>query len=204
MSTAHRDGLVGEYLRRLEDAAAHLPRSRQVELVTEIREHIDDALAEAGASDEVAVRNVLERLGPPEEIAAAAGPPPPHRTGGRLELAATILIAIPFVGWVLGPGLVVFSRAWTSREKLIGVALCLVPVVVLALGFTALSADSGPTIQIGAGTPFEPLPHESGDGGAGPLELVVILGSLLAGPLAAVYLGTRLRGRPEETSVESA
>lgn len=35
----------------------------------EIRGHIDDALLEAGAADEVTFRNVLERLGPPEEIA---------------------------------------------------------------------------------------------------------------------------------------
>ena len=75
MTTSHTNEIVAAYLRRLEQAADSLPRSRRAELVAEIREHIDDALLEAGAADEVAVRNVLERLGPPEEIAAAASPP---------------------------------------------------------------------------------------------------------------------------------
>ena len=74
MTTMRRDPLVDDYLRRLEAAAADLPRERRAELVGEIEEHVDAALAEGG-DDETAVRNVLERLGSPEEIAAAARPP---------------------------------------------------------------------------------------------------------------------------------
>ena len=93
----HTNRLVQDYLRRLEQAAAPLPRSRRAELVAEIREHIDDALLEAGAADEVAVRNVLERLGPPEEIvAAAATPTGPTGRAGRLEIGALIALAVPF------------------------------------------------------------------------------------------------------------
>ena len=76
MTTMRRDPLVDDYLRRLEAAAADLPRERRAELVGEIEEHVDTALAEGG-DDETAVRNVLERLGSPEEIAAAARPPEP-------------------------------------------------------------------------------------------------------------------------------
>jgi len=65
MTTVHTNKFVEDYLRRLEQAAAPLARARRAELVAEIREHIDDALLEAGAADEVAVRNVLERLGRP-------------------------------------------------------------------------------------------------------------------------------------------
>jgi hypothetical protein len=203
MSTAHTNALVVDYLRRLERAAASLPASRRAELVAEIREHIEEGLAAAGAVDEVAVRNVLERLGPPEEIAAAADPPrPPH---GPLELAAAILIAIPFVGWILGVALVAFSRAWTSREKMIGIAICLVPVLAFGLGFTVMGSDGG-SVEIRTGTPVGSLPQEEtggGGGGLGPIELVVLLGTFLAGPLAALYLGTRLR-RPSESPAESA
>ena len=71
MTTMRRDPLVDDYLRRLEAAAAALPRERRAELVGEIEEHVEAALDEAG-DDEAAVRNVLERLGSPEEIAAAA------------------------------------------------------------------------------------------------------------------------------------
>ena len=80
MTTMRRDPLVDDYLRRLKAAAADLPRERREELVEEIEAHVDEALGEAGADDETAVRDVLERLGSPEEIAAAARPPAPRRS----------------------------------------------------------------------------------------------------------------------------
>jgi hypothetical protein len=43
-----------------------------------IHEHIEAALREEETAGEVAVRNVLERLGPPEEIVEAGA-----RAGGR-------------------------------------------------------------------------------------------------------------------------
>ena len=143
MTTLHTNKLVADYLRRLEQAAAPLTRSRRDELLAEIREHIDDALLEAGAADEVAVRNVLERLGPPEEIVAAAGPA--QRRSGRLELAAMIALAIPFLGWFIGVVLVAASRAWTGREKAAGIAIVLVPALVLSLGLVAAGAGGGST-----------------------------------------------------------
>ena len=48
----------------------------------EIEEHVEVALAEAG-DDEAAVRNVMERLGQPEEIAAAAGARPERGGSSR-------------------------------------------------------------------------------------------------------------------------
>jgi hypothetical protein len=188
MSTVDTNVLVADYLKRLEHAARALPRSRRAELVAEIRAHIDEALRETGSADELAVRNVLERLGPPEEVAAAELPPRPG--GGKLELAAVILIAVPFVGWILGSTLVAFSRAWTNREKLTGIAICLVPVLVFGLGLLVVGSDGG---AVPLGEPGEPLPE---DGGTGPAELFVLFATFLAGPLAAVYLGTRLRRHP--------
>ncbi len=69
------DALVRDYLDRLETAAWRLPVDRRGELVGEVREHIATAMAEAGRSDELTVRNILERLGAPEEIVAAEGEP---------------------------------------------------------------------------------------------------------------------------------
>ena len=78
------DALVSEYLGRLEAAAQPLPADRRGELIAEVHEHIESALAEAGNRDQVTARNVLERLGPPEEIVAAetgeGGAPTPERT----------------------------------------------------------------------------------------------------------------------------
>lgn len=203
MNTAHTNRLVADYLRRLDQAATALPRARRAELVAEIREHVDDALIEAVAADEVAIRNVLERLGPPEEIAAAAGPA--QRRPGWLELAAMIALAIPFLGWTVGIALVAASRAWTGREKAAGITLALLPAVLLALSFMAVGSSSGADESVGSAvgtTPEEQL--DGGGGGLGPIELAVLLGSFLSGPLAAVYLGTRLRRTPEPAGLASA
>ena len=113
------EGLVRDYLGRLDAASWPLSPGRRDELRAEVAEHIDAALAEAGARDEVTVRNVLERLGRPEEIAAAdadpvAGAPQsmpmPQVTGaswGAVEILAILFLTLgsiflPFVGPVIG------------------------------------------------------------------------------------------------------
>ena len=66
--------LVRDYLGRLHAAGWGLEPARREELVAEVREHIDEALRaerEAGNEGEVVVRNILERLGPPEDIVRA-------------------------------------------------------------------------------------------------------------------------------------
>jgi HAAS len=180
MTTMRRDPLVDDYLARLEAAAAHLPRRRRAELVGEIEEHVEDALAESG-DDETAVRNVLERLGSPEEIAAAAGDAPPER--GALERAALIVLCLsfvlPLVGYVIGAGLVLSSRAWAERDKLIG--LLLAPAVVFAAAVAVIlvaEAVGGLTQDTSA---------------IGPVELVVLAVYFLSGLAAAGYLSHRLR-----------
>jgi hypothetical protein len=66
------DEMVEEYLRRLNTALGPLPDPRRHQLVTEITEHIEQARSELPEQSEAAVRNLLDRLGRPEDIAAAA------------------------------------------------------------------------------------------------------------------------------------
>ena len=132
MTTMQAERLVDDYLSRLEEAAAHLQRSRRAELIAEIREHIEAALHEEDAASEVVVRNVLERLGPPEEIVEAAAEPTPEaeqRPTGKLEVAAMVTLVVPFIGWLFGIAMVLISKAWSNREKTIGTALALLAVV---------------------------------------------------------------------------
>jgi hypothetical protein len=85
------DELVRDYLGRLEAASWPLPPGRRAELAGEVREHIETALAETGSRDDITVRNVLERLGRPEEIVASeveAEPAPPRWLESRLAAAA--------------------------------------------------------------------------------------------------------------------
>jgi hypothetical protein len=68
-----------------------LPRSRRQELLGEIHEHIDSALAESPAHDEAEVRNVLDRLGDPADIAEEAR----RRFGVPRERSRGLEIAVP-------------------------------------------------------------------------------------------------------------
>jgi hypothetical protein len=101
----HTDPLVDDYLRRLDAAASALPAHRRDELVSQIRDHLQEALRQVPAGDKAAVRNVLERLGPPEEIAAAATEPaPPAQLGAGfsqvngLAIASVLLAVLWFAG----------------------------------------------------------------------------------------------------------
>jgi hypothetical protein len=194
MSAMHADRIVDDYLRRLEAAAAHLQRSRRAELVAEIREHIDAALRQEEAASEVAIRNVLERLGPPEEIVDAAEPPPapePKRRAGVLEVATLLALLVPLIGWLVGMVLVFVSAAWERRDKLIGLGLLLFFVLVPFLLTIAVGADSGAEerVPVGDARPAG-LKQESGD-----TTDVVVLSTfgLLAGLPSALFLGWRLR-----------
>ena len=198
MHAMETDRLIDDYLRRLEHAAAHLQRTRRTELVAEIREHIETALREEQAAGEAAVRNVLDRLGPPEDIVEAAQPPTPstERRAGKLEIAALIALLVPFIGWLIGIVLVVASGVWSRRDKLVGALLLLVPIAVLSLGIVAAgpggSEDSAPPGE--AGPVGEKVESPAVPG---PAELVLIV----AGLPSALYLGWRLR--PADTASES-
>jgi uncharacterized membrane protein len=133
---------VDGYLRELDQELRDLPPARRDELVEEIREHIDSALGEARDAGEVEVRNVLERLGDPAEIAAEAR----ERFGIRRTKPGVreilVLILLPFggflwlIGWVVGAILLATSNAWTDREKVIGLLVVpggLLPAAVIGL-----------------------------------------------------------------------
>ena len=161
------EALVRDYLGRLEAAAWPLPAERRGELLVEVREHIETALTEAGRRDEVTARNVLERLGPPEEIVAAeadaggttgwtppAAAPAEADRGARwgfLEIGAILLLTLgafflPIVGPMIGLLFVWLSSEWTTRQKWVAttivVVLLMIPVLLL-LGVNAGSGGSG-------------------------------------------------------------
>jgi len=164
-SDVQAEALVHDYLGRLQAASWPLPAARGEELRSEVSEHIEAALAEAGRRDEVTVRNVLERLGAPEEIVAAEGLPPdgaaPGTIGpawaqggaaaavgspwGAVEIIAVLLLTVgavllPVVGPLLGLIFVWASTQWTTREKGIATAIVLVIFLVPVLGLLVLRA----------------------------------------------------------------
>jgi hypothetical protein len=120
MATTHP--LADDYLKRLERAARPLPRRDRDALLADIRGHFDAGLTPN--STEADVRNLLEKLGSPEDVAAAAAPVRPATRRGARETFALVLLVTglpPVVGWLLGVGLLLWSPLWSAREKLLGI-----------------------------------------------------------------------------------
>jgi uncharacterized membrane protein len=163
------EALVNDYLGRLDAAIGSLPPNRRAELAGEVRQHIEMALAEAGRRDEVTVRNVLDRLGPPDEIVdaerdtAGSGPrwvippwaPADRRVWGGTEIAAILLLTLgsvflPFIGPLIGLIFVWASVQWTNRQKVIAsviVLLLLFLPFILLLGVGAGAAVTSGQLQ---------------------------------------------------------
>ena len=121
------DQLVDAYLKYLATAAESLPAERRAELLAEVTSHIAEARA-SGAVSESEVREVLQRLGDPDDIVAAATDglvlvevPPRLRLRefgalGLLWLGPVLLL----IGWVVGVWLLWASDRWTRAEKVLG------------------------------------------------------------------------------------
>ena len=155
--TRHRE--VGEYLRRLQRSMGDVPAERRDEILAEIEEHIAGLMAETPEPTEADVRNVLERVGDPDDIAAEARErfeihPTRPRTRASWTDTATVallvlgslmlvLLARPeglVVAWVAAVVLLWISDVWSTGEKV------RVTLVVLAGGLSVIATN-------GAGDP---------------------------------------------------
>lgn len=187
MISVDTERLVDEYMQRLASAARVLPKERQAELLSEIRFHVADALRASDAVDEVDVRNILERIGTPEEIVAAAveGQPVPGAVQTHfdsLEVAAVLVLGLggfffPVIGWLVGVVMVWISGAWSTRDKLIGTAAPFALVFLVPLLFILGGAATG------------------GDSNLGPTEMLFIAAGgsgLFGGVAGALFLAARL------------
>ncbi len=170
------DQLVNDYLDRLDSELADLPRTSRREVLDDIEAHIADARADLAPEDEVGVRNLLERLGDPAEIAAEArdrfGVPARTATTWR-EIGAMILLLLGgslflFIGWAAGVILLWTSDVWSTREKWVA-------TLILPCGIAGALL-----LSVGVGVP----------------HLLVIIVVVIAAPLAAdAYLLSSLRTR---------
>jgi hypothetical protein len=200
---------VKEYLHDLEAELRDLPRSRRQELLGEIHDHIDSALADAPARDEAEVRNVLDRLGDPSDIAEEARQRfgVPKAKSGALEIAALILLPIggiilPVIGWFIGVILLWSSRVWTAGEKLAGTLLfpggLLLPAA-LGLGLVGVRSCSGviqPAGQPITGTAQVIIQSCHGPSTLYTIGAAILIAVLVIVPIAvAVVLASRMRAR---------
>ena len=197
---------MDRYFERLERELADLPPERRRELMEEIRDHVDQSLSSRPDPTEAEVRNVLDRLGDPAEIASEARERfgvrrvGPTRTdwvavfllpfGGLMVMVIGILGAL---GWVLGAIFLLISRVFSPRDKAIGVLLfpggLLLPLLLVTQVGQACTATSVNGRTVTSCTGFT-LP---------PILGVPLLTALILTPLiVAVHLGSKLRARAAE------
>jgi uncharacterized membrane protein len=139
--TRHHD--VGEYLRRLQRTMGDVPVDRREEILQEIEEHIAELLGEYPEATDADVRNVLERVGDPEDIAAEARERvedhSPNQTvavvvrprnswtdsaaiallilSGPLIMFPLFRPEVALIGWFVAFILVWLSVVWSTRDK---------------------------------------------------------------------------------------
>ena len=118
----------------------------------------------------------------------------PTGQAGKLEIAALVVLAVPFVGWLVGIPLLLLSQAWAGREKAMAALLVFVP---LLLGFVlALSGSESRA----APRPRRYARESRRARGSGRSRPRILIGGFLGGVVASVYLALRLRRGAQPTS----
>jgi len=211
MNATRDEQLVDDYLARPDAALADLPAERRREIIEEIAAHISEAQTELPHGDQAALRELLDRIGDPAEIAADArerfGVPAARERGWQETLAIVLLLVGGFlggVGWLIGVVLLWLSPVWTQRQKLIGTLVVpgglALPVLLAIFAATTTSAGqvctsiatvNSETHAVGSRTTCS---HIAGTPLYQQLLLAALLIALLAAPIAtAVYLARRSR-----------
>ncbi|MBA2717430.1 MAG: hypothetical protein H0U51_10325 [Propionibacteriales bacterium] len=199
--------LAQDYLHRLDQYAQVLPRHERAELVAEIRSHLELGLG--AAASEAEVRNVLDELGPPEDIVAAAEPWAPATRRGAREVFALILLVTgfpPILGWLVGVALLMLSPLWTRRQKLLGI-LIWPGGYTLTLGVLGLQASSStlcvsPKVEVGSSTAGSTAALDCTGTSTSPWAIVVIVAIVLLTVAPLIVAGYLYRAAGRTTEVE--
>jgi hypothetical protein len=195
---------IRQYLKELSQASRDLPRRRRRELLTEIEEHVREALMATPVENDAEMLTLLDRIGDPEEIAAAANPTPKGTRSTAMETWAIILLLIGgflwFVGWIAGVVLLWSSSLWTTRDKLIGTFVVPGGLASAVFVFFFAGAAGGQTCgRAGDSSTW------TCTGGPSTLALIFILlglAVLLLAPIATtIYLGRRLNAERNAEAV---
>jgi uncharacterized membrane protein len=217
------DKLVERYLKHLEVELDDLPRDGRREIVDEIAGHIAEARASLQHENEADVRNILEGLGDPADIAADAGERFDVRPTsaaarykpGWIEVGALVMLLVgglivPIVGWFIGVVLLWVSNAWNVRDKVIGTmfvpgGLGLSLFVLMTAGLSAGGGSSVSSCEIDptSGREFNCFETSTTDTTSftDVLAIVFLVALVVAPIITMAYLTYRLRRHPAAATV---
>jgi uncharacterized membrane protein len=111
---AHLDAICADYLERLRGSLGSLSAEDRRQILDQVSEHISSARAALPQQTEAAVREILERLGTPQEIAASAAlerddPFPSHHRNPMLVGVTVVVVLV-----VIGVGIAALAGAFTN------------------------------------------------------------------------------------------
>jgi hypothetical protein len=133
MNEQERLALMERYLDELDRELKDVPESQRLELVEDVRTHIEDAWAESETRTRADFLNILVRLGDPKAVAREEmdrlGIPTVQPSGpGLLEVAAIVGTAL---FWPVGVPLAWLSPRWYARDKAVATVLPILGLVLL-------------------------------------------------------------------------
>ena len=191
--TVETGRILDEYLAALEGELRGLSPVDRAEIILDLKAHFEDARRELTEPTEAELRNILERLGRPAELAAEArerlgvetpATPPPvpsvarpaaqPSAAGPLEILAVVFWV---VWWPVGMLLMALSPRWSRRDKAIA--------VTVEFGFIVVVIGVSSTLALFSGG-FGALSH------AWVLLLFLLVPPSLLGMIGAAYLVRRL------------
>jgi len=211
------DKLVERYLKHLEVELDDLPRDRRREIVDEISGHIAEARAGLEHETEADVRNILEGLGDPADIAEDArerfdvrppAQPQPFKPGW-MEVAALVFLLIggliiPIFGWVIGVVLLWVSNAWNIRDKIIGTLFVPgglgLPIGLALFSSSASGGTCGPVIA-GSGRAITAAPCSYDTSSTNYFGIVALIALIVIPIVTTAYLAYRLRQQPTVAAI---
>lgn len=193
MTTTTLHPLAADYLDRIDRAARRLPRGERRELVEEISAHLHEATSPDMPDAEALT--VLDRLGDPDEIVEAQLPEVtrrPDRRGTHEWAAIFLLLFGGFIfvfGWLAGVILLWSSRAWDTRDKVIGTLI--VPGGLASALIVGFLTGTKRKCTSGLGRPTICTP---GPSTAHSIIAVLLFGLCVIGPIfTSLYLARRAR-----------
>lgn len=215
MTTEDAKQLRDAYLAQLDEAIGDLPHRVAVDLRGGIAE-------ELSVDDSHAVSERIEALGDPRAIAHAAAMEHGELTRMHLSIgqqanvsalekrgysiASAIVLGlggfvVPVVGWLVGVGMVSYSKLWRTREKAWAIFMPFIAIVLAGLvgAVVALFTAESPRYagELGAPNPVLPAAYDLG------WSSLIFTWALVI-PLSGVWLLLRLRGRGRAKEASAA